>query len=265
MAKKIGNFTTSLVDFTQDCWLSKMVGKQAYSLSFDRVITSKTLPLELESLRCCLSDMGECFVSAKTAPDDIGAIELLTEAGFRLIDTNLVFAKRLEGRHTLPEPVSGVEIRNARPEEREAVMAVASEAFVCSRFHLDPRIGPEVADRIKAGWAENYFSGERGDAMVVALVDGVVAGFLQLLFSRPVLTIDLVAVASAFKGRGMASRMIRFAEASCGEFGEERVGTQLANTPSIALYHKLGFRLAEGKYVFHYHGGRSEACSDSGK
>ena len=32
-----------------------------------------------------------------------------------------------------------------------------------------------------------------------------------------------------------------------------RVGTQIANIPSLRLYESLGFRIADTHYVLHYH------------
>ncbi len=47
--------------------------------------------------------------------------------------------------------------------------------------------------------------------------------------------------------------MIQYAETELVKFSEVRVGTQLANAPSIKLYENLGFRFLEGHYVFHLH------------
>jgi ribosomal protein S18 acetylase RimI-like enzyme len=140
-----------------------------------------------------------------------------------------------------------------------AVRKVAEASFRFSRFHLDPKIPNDVADRIKGDWAENYFRGARGDGMVVAELDGEVAGFLQLLWSGPKLVIDLIAVAPHAARRGLARGMISFAWTK--GTGDERgpssmlVGTQAVNIPSCRLYEGLGFRLSAASIVMHHHGG----------
>jgi ribosomal protein S18 acetylase RimI-like enzyme len=136
------------------------------------------------------------------------------------------------------------------------VVEVAGRSFKYSRFHLDRAIPAELANKIKAAWVGNYFAGRRGQQMVIALVEGTIGGFVQLLYSQDkILTIDLIAVAENQRRKGIAGDMIAFAEAECGPFEHIRVGTQIANIPSMRLYEKLGFRVTEAHYVFHYHYG----------
>ena len=47
--------------------------------------------------------------------------------------------------------------------------------------------------------------------------------------------------------------MINFATNNLDDFEYIRVGTQLANVPSLRLYEKLGFYIVDAAYVFHYH------------
>jgi ribosomal protein S18 acetylase RimI-like enzyme len=134
------------------------------------------------------------------------------------------------------------------------VVGLARRSFIYSRFHLDKAIPRETADTLKAEWVGNYFTGKRGDQMVVALVDGTIVGFLQLLYGRDkTVTIDLISVDASQRRKGIASDMIAYAEAECGDFKQIRVGTQIANVPSIRLYEKIGFRVTGAQYVFHYH------------
>jgi ribosomal protein S18 acetylase RimI-like enzyme len=94
---------------------------------------------------------------------------------------------------------------------------------------------------------------------VVARCDNVPAGFLQLLRSAADdMVIDLIAVDTAYRGRGVARAMIGFASANCDCGGPVLVGTQVANIPSVRLYETLGFRLTAAHYVFHHHG--TAAC-----
>jgi len=47
--------------------------------------------------------------------------------------------------------------------------------------------------------------------------------------------------------------MITFGERNCDNMNRVKVGTQLANIPSVRMYEKLGFRKLEAYNVFHYH------------
>ena len=104
-----------------------------------------------------------------------------------------------------------------------------------------------------AEWAYNFFTGKRGDAMVVSEDNGQLLGFLQLLYQGEQLIIDLIAVDKNGRRRGIASDMIAFAENQCGDFKTISVGTQIVNEPSINMYIRYGFSFCASQYIFHYH------------
>ena len=113
------------------------------------------------------------------------------------------------------------------------------------------------ANLIKRKWVENFYSGQRGDYMIVVSFKSIPVGFAQIICENDTLIIDLIAVDSAHHGRGLASLMINFSESLALDQSLNVknlvVGTQLANQPSISLYEKLGFRLCHAEYIFHYH------------
>ena len=165
------------------------------------------------------------------------------------MDTNVRFARDL--RRDAPQPAAGV--RMAMPADETAVADVALAGFGYSRFHLDPRVPRDAADRIKGDWVRSWFAGRRGDAMLVAEVDGRVAGFCQLLRTDDAAVIDLIAVARLARGRGVARAMLRAVDALPWEVERVEVGTQVANVPSVRLYESDGFRLVGAEYVLHRH------------
>ena len=132
------------------------------------------------------------------------SIEYRGPPGYRGVPSQLPASSRPEpgpGLHLPPQPRAAALRRLSPDREQEAKR-------ISSRFHLDPRIPRETAHRIKARWAENYFTGERGDAMVVARRGSETAGFLQLLRGDAVLVIDLIAVDARHQRRNLASAMI---------------------------------------------------------
>ena len=225
-----------------DPWLQSLLGRPCFTLR--RLSTAAVLPVD--------PPVGPCFVSAKVPVAPLDDSLALQDSGFRVVDTALTFeASDLQAGNDR-------RIRLARPDDRPAVGAIAARSFKTSRFHLDPTIPNETANRIKSAWAENYFTGRRGDLMLIAEQDGEVAGFLQALRSSTgTLVIDLLAVAEAAARRGFARAMIErlAAEADSQQATALHVGTQAANLPSCRLYESLGFRLVDAKAVLHFHGG----------
>ena len=216
-------------------------------------------PGSVDDITATLQD-GRQFASAIQAPgfyyckvetSRVSVCHQLETVGFRLIDTNVTLEADAARIDVQQAPGSA---RLVRSEDRDAVMQVARTAFTQSRFHLDPGIPGRVANEIKAAWAGNYFSGHRGQFMVVAEMRGKVAGFMQLLSSpEQGLTIDLIGVDAAARGKGLGRAMIAHALIACGSPGRLRVGTQAANVRSLRFYETLGFRVAATSFVFHLH------------
>lgn len=235
---------TAYSEILPDNWLAGILGYDAYRVSLSRETSGGTgLPAVLRE--------GAVFAYAKVHPSDIANIIRLEDMGFRLIDTNITFDKPIDT--TVHTPADQCIVRFAEPEDEEPVVELARRSFHFSRFHLDPGIPTPIANTIKAEWVRNYFFGQRGHAMVIAEVDGVIAGFIQLLKQQETLIIDLIAVDDAYRRKHIGSDMISFAEKHAGECSRLVVGTQLANIPSMRLYEKSGFRIAGASYVFHYH------------
>ena len=194
------------------------------------------------------------FLYAKVDCADIASITVLEKSRFNLIDANTQFDRSNMEPWLEDEMPSGYSTRFAEPADAKDVEEVAATSFVYTRFHLDPLIPDEMANKIKSHWAGNFFKGKRGSWMVVLTCRGKTVGFLQLLSKNNTIIIDLIAVDKAHQGKGLAAGMIEFAAKHCGEWGRMQVGTQISNIPSMRAYEKLGFRMCGSSYIFHYHG-----------
>ena len=226
-----------------DEWLTGLLGCPAFHLTGSaKSLGAQDLPVE------------RAFVDAKMAVTRIDELRHLQDLGFRIVDTNVQLSRKAEPLQSATEMC-----RFAVPEDESRVCDIAASSFSVSRFHLDTKIPKEIADRIKAGWAGNFFRGCRGDWMVVAEDENGLAGFLQLLqHGDEAIQIDLIAVAEDARGRGLGRAMIGFGSQRClGRPAEVRVGTQIANIRSLKLYSFLGFVFTSATYVLHLHTGVS--------
>jgi ribosomal protein S18 acetylase RimI-like enzyme len=73
--------------------------------------------------------------------------------------------------------------------------------------------------------------------------DGLIVGIIALCEEGPYLRISRLAVAPTHFGKGIGTRLIRFANDSNEKGQSIVVSTGEANTPARNLYEKLGFRL----------------------
>ncbi len=234
-----------------DRWLSDIISRKVFGVSiFDNSARDSQGDCDNAPTLDAAISYGEVFLYAKIPSDRLEQAIWLQRKGFYVADSVVTLQKGTS--------VSGCSdghsrVRFAVSSDCEEVVDIARTSFVFSRFHRDPHIEKTIADRIKAEWAGNYFTGNRGDCMVVAEHCGGIVGFLQLIFSGTMLIIDLIAVRNGYQRRGYASEMIRFAESQLQECDCIRVGTQLCNLPSLRMYCGLGFVPDVSQYVFHYY------------
>lgn len=225
-----------------DLWLSSRLGVSALRVGADGEDDLSVLQTRLAV---------DVFAYARVPAVDVERSVVLQSLGFRVIDTGLGFEMLAKD---VRAATAGA--RFATAGDKAAVAELAGRSFIYSRFHLDPAIPVQVANMIKHDWAANFFVGKRGDAMIVAEIDGKIAGFLQLICNGANVVIDLIATAPEYARRGVASSMIGFlARQGSGRGAPERilVSTQAANIPSCRLYESVGFRLAKTEFTLHFH------------
>lgn len=214
--------------FHKDEWLSQYFKGGAYSYS--------------KSHHKDCQEIQQGFVYTKVPSENQDEINTLIKDGFKLVEVLVLFEqKNPVANHTKPENNIGF----VKSEDEQGILEIAKNAFLTSRLYQDSRIPHAVASRIKEDWVANYFAGQRGDNLIVARVDGRVAGFLLLINKT---TIDLIAVSPSYHRRGIASSMIGFANQTLGLLN---AGTQLNNPGSIAMYEKCGFFMKYAYFVLH--------------
>ncbi len=235
-----------------DVWLSRVLSRPVYraAAASPAVHNGTAQQAGGASLAACMLK-SPVFIYAKVPADDAAAVRYLESNGFNVIETNLLLEKPV--RPSSPG-TAGCTVRLSAPDDAPQVVELARSNFDYSRFHMDDRFAKQEAHRLKAAWVGSYYSGSRGNAMVVALAGERIVGFLLLIFAgSDALVIDLIAVARDFRRKGVAGAMIAFAESSVHSFTTIRAGTQAVNTPSVRLYENLGFRLKAAQYTLHYH------------
>lgn len=175
--------------------------------------------------------------------------------GRRLLDAGF---RRIEGLVTLERdfsdipPVSAHSVNRAEADDIAVCQSIARSAFVYSRYNRDPEVNPEHAVEFKARWVENAIRG-RADAAFVERQDGRVRGFNFCLLHHEMAVIDLIAVETAAEGEGIGKALIRHAlNYYRSRARRMRVGTQLENERSLAVYSSCGFREVSRAVTYHW-------------
>ncbi len=238
------------MNLNRDNWLSNILKNNVYNLSNFANFDKNHLTILINEL-CEKYAKENVFIFTKIKTDLIEYSHLIEDLGFRLIDTNILFQRNsnFSNENKLEE---NIEIKFAEISHKSFVGQIAYDNFIFSRFHLDPFIKNIQANNLKRTWVENYFMGERGDHMVIALHKDKPIAFLQLIQKENNLIIDLIAVSYNHRGNKIGTAMIYFASKNL-QCEKITVGTQISNMPSIKLYQNLGFKQVSSDYVFHYH------------
>lgn len=235
--------------FYKDTWLSDEIGKNVYHLKISNF--AEILFLNAWK-KFRVEHVNESYLIFSRIPtNSMNIIHCLEKANFKLIDTSTQFEFSNKKLSDI-EQNNVLEICYAENSYKQELENIAKDNFQYSRFHLDPLIDDDIANKIKQNWVKSYFFGKRGDKMLLALLNKRPVGFLQLIVKEKELIIDLICVDKKAQGRGVASSLIKFAGADMKP-ATIKVGTQISNLASINLYQKLGFILAKSDYIFHYH------------
>lgn len=227
-----------------DAWLAALMARPAFRVD------------HLDDLAVHIASQQRAFYYSKVDTKDVETVRRLREFGFFVADTNVTFELRRPSQ--LEEPGREIVVKGFEPAHQDHVLSIAGSAYRYSRFHLDPLVGLDLAHTIKREWARNYCLGKRGDRLFVALRGDTSVGFLAALASgtgsERAAIVDLVAVDQAHQNLGVGTAMVRaFVSHYRETCGTLRVGTQVANVPSIRLYERAGFSLVRSDYVLHLH------------
>jgi ribosomal protein S18 acetylase RimI-like enzyme len=229
-----------------DLWLASIFGYDVFKVMPP---ITEVADLSVYTLHARIQQ-DRAFYYTKLATDCIAVMSQFVSSGFRVVDVNITFERR-----PMKVESPSIAVREALPQDESDVLAIAETCFVYSRFHLDPLISNETAHKIKRKWIGSYFRGQRGEKLFVAEFDGKVVGFNAVLKTTDnARVIDLIGVDKTYQGRGVGRALVEsFVTDSYDRYAYLRVGTQVANTPSINLYERCGFKVANAFYVLHAH------------
>lgn len=168
----------------------------------------------------------------------------------QLVDTKCIFQKPLlQSSPTVPS------IHSFDGEITPELRALALQSGAYSRFKLDIRLVDREFERLYSRWMENAL--ENDFVFVYQSKEGI-QGMVTLSLSGENAQIALIAVGEPVRGQGVGKALLQKAESFAFESGAKqmRIPTQKANVPAVNLYQKLGYRLAEEMYIYHYWDGQ---------
>lgn len=253
MSRRTVKFDSTLdvsgLNCVEDSWLSTECGFACYEVQ-----SGEASGLEHEPITEARS-----LFTARVDTRDAKTVNGLIRKGFALVDSALTLVSVPSSGYDSGEqaPSEEIIVERAAADDVDAVKGIARSAFHHSRFHCDPRFPSAIADRIKEAWARNLVMGQRGAGCLVGRRNGRVVsflGYLQVESPSPSFVIDLVAVSTEERGRGIGRATIAAMQAMSARHARSIiVGTQVSNIASVGMYEAMGFRLESSTYILHGH------------
>lgn len=186
----------------------------------------------------------------------LAEVAWLQRHGFRWIETMYYPALADLQKFTWEPRDADLTLRPMAPHELPLVQSLAAEAFVTSRFSIDPDICKLRGASRYATWVRNS-AADAGQQVLVAEQAGAIAGFF-IVQEREVdgqkqAYWHLTAIASAFQGQGLGKRLWRQVMQWHRDRGCQQLRTAISghNLPVIGLYGQLGFRFERAEVTLH--------------
>lgn len=166
-------------------------------------------------------------------------------------ETKLVFEKRLVKTQTQTQ---NIYYFNDVDFDKNALYELAFESGKQSRFKLDSNFKLEKFKELYKKWVDNSVTKSYADDVLVYVENKQIMGFVTYKTNENIATIGLIAVSSAFQGKGIGSKLLNFVENSLLSKGikDLEIPTQLTNEQACNFYKKQNYTIKETTYIKHY-------------
>lgn len=141
---------------------------------------------------------------------------------------------------------------NAEPDT--ALVNLALESGLYSRFKTDPRIGDTNFKEIYTRWIRNSTQRQIAKTVLVVKDANHIIGMVTLGEKHGRGDIGLLAVAEGSRGKQLGLHLVRAAQNYFIREGYRigQVVTQLENKPACRLYEKCGYHIEKIEYFYHF-------------
>ncbi|MHA2610389.1 MAG: hypothetical protein V2G48_00795 [bacterium JZ-2024 1] len=130
----------------------------------------------LKTMKAWAREENISFIDVRVDTRNMVWVHALEEAGFRTMETAVLYAFVKGYGELFPRPEPTCTVRLATAEDLDFLKRVAGALFTWDRFHRDPKIPPESASALYQNWVENIVNGTHGAVFIVE-ADGKKLGF----------------------------------------------------------------------------------------
>jgi RimJ/RimL family protein N-acetyltransferase len=193
------------------------------------------------------------LVSCRLMHDRLNESMLLERGGFRFIE--MVYRPLLTAVRQATFPQDDLEISPATDRDLSTIEEIAGSAFKTDRFHLDPCMDHDFADRRYRRWVRTSLQHPSQRLLKISEAGSIVAFFIVERFPDGRCYWHLTAIARAMQRKGLGKRIWRAMIMHHRSEGVERIETTISahNVAALNLYAGLGYRFQPPAMTFHWH------------
>ncbi|MCL7475948.1 MAG: GNAT family N-acetyltransferase, partial [ANME-2 cluster archaeon] len=138
---------------------------------------------------------------------------------------------------------SGVVIHNVLLDEIPQLVRIEARTFTGNDYPIDEKLF-------------RIFYNSRHVALLSALQNGIVVGYVCLIMSKQTHRVYSLTVGEAHRGKGIGTKLLEAAERYAMSHGAEALRLEVrCNSDALRLYQKLGYSIVERKINYYGDGG----------
>jgi len=193
------------------------------------------------------------LVSCRFRYDLLNESIFLEERGFRFIE--IVYRPQLTAVLEATFPEDDLEISRATESDLTAIEEIAGSAFRTDRFHLDPRVDNDFADRRYRRWVRISLQHPRQRLLKIREAGSIAAFFIVERLPDGRCYWHLTAIAPSMQRKGLGKRIWRAMIMHHRSEGIDRIETTISahNVAALNLYAGLGCRFQPPAMTFHWY------------
>ncbi len=191
------------------------------------------------------------LVYFQTPESDISQIKLAKELSGILVDNKITYLMSLKNL-CIPSDPSVKSFAATIPSE--ALLKLAYESGLYSRFRADPNLSDQQFKNIYKTWITNSVNHTVANDVLIIEEDNQLLGMVTVGDKNQRGDIGLLAVAESARGKNIGTRLVRAAQKYFIEknYSHSQVVTQQTNIPACKLYEKCGYHIEKTECFFHF-------------
>ena len=197
---------------------------------------------------------GVGLVSCRLGHDRLDISMFLEVRGFRFIEMIYQPVLEIASNRLSDLPASSLAVVRATQEDLPQLIDIAGTAFCAERFHVDPRLGPEMGNKRYQNWIRNSLTHPTQQLYALKDDNAIVSFFVTEMLDNGTCYWHLNAVSPRYQGRSYGLRSWSAMLQQAADAGAMRVRTSIvaSNHRVLNLYARLGFRFPPPLMTFHW-------------